>query len=196
MLAFLLGLFGNLLAAEFGAWCPHLAERLISSAAKGLPPSLQERMREEWSALLRDTHGDLSKLIVAISLYWKRSKIAEQCEDTTEPPISAELMDTLSDMEDAVFELTTRGMSVGEISNRLDANRTLVEYYKITCAQKLSGQTSQTTISRKDVAAFFSRHKHYRSTFNRLINHFRRQARWRNLERDQELLKRKQNKGW
>jgi hypothetical protein len=139
MLAFFLGLFGNLLAAEFGAWCPHLAEKLIAYTAKRLPASLQERMLEEWSALLNDTHGDLSKLVVAVSLYWKRSKIADQCEDTKESPISSVVMDTLSDMEDAVFEMTTQGMTVGEISNFLNANRTAVEYYKISCAGESKG---------------------------------------------------------
>ena len=34
MLAFFLGVFGNLLAAEFGAWCPHLAERRRHTAAQ------------------------------------------------------------------------------------------------------------------------------------------------------------------
>jgi regulatory LuxR family protein len=151
MLAFFLGLFGNLLAAEFGAWCPHLADKLIAYTAKRLPASLQERMLEEWSALLDDTHGDLSKLLVAVSLYWKRSKIADQCQDTAKFPIPSLIMDSLSDMEDAVFEMTTQGMTVGEISNFLNANRTAVEYYKLNCAQKLSGQT---TIGRMDVVTF------------------------------------------
>ena len=194
MLDFFLGLFGNLLAAEFGAWCPHLAGKLIAYTAKRLPASLQERMLEEWSALLDDTHGDLSKLVVAISLYWKRSKIADQCEDTEELPISSIVMDTLSDMEDTVFELTTQGMTVGEISNFLNANRTVVEYYKINCAQKLSGQT---TIGRKNVVTFFARHKYHRSIFNRLINQFRRERRWRNLERqNRQPPPLRRNGGW
>jgi len=194
MLAFFLGLFGNLLAAEFGAWCPHLAEKLIAYTAKRLPASLQERMLEEWSALLNDTHGDLSKLVVAVSLYWKRSKIADQCEDTKESPISSVVMDTLSNMEDAVFEMTTQGMTVGEISNFLNANRTAVEYYKISCAQKLSGQT---TIGRTDVVTFFARHKYHRSILNRLVNHFRRERSWRNLERqNRQPPSLRRNGGW
>jgi hypothetical protein len=188
MLAFFLGLFGNLVAAEFGAWCPHLAEKLIAYTAKRLPASLQERMLEEWSALLNDTRGDLSKLAVAVSLYWKRSKIADQCEDTEDSPLSSVAMDTLSDMEDAVFELTTQGMTVQEISNYLNANRTVVEYYKITCAQKLSGHP---TIGRKDVVTFFARHKYHRNILNRLVTHYRRERRWRNL--DQPL---RPNGGW
>jgi len=194
MLNFVLGLLGNLLAAEIGAWCPHLAKKLIANATKRLPASLQERMHEEWNALLNDTRGDLSKLVVASSLYWKRSKIADQCEDTAESPILPVLMDTLSDTEDAVFELTTRGMTVGEISNLLNLNRTLVEYNKITCAQKLSGQT---IIGRKDVVSFFVRYKYHRSTFRKLIIRFRRERSWRNLEmKNRQTSQWRHNGGW
>jgi hypothetical protein len=191
MIAFFLGLFGNLLAAEFGAWCPHLAEKLITHTAKRLPASLQERMLEEWSALLDDTRGDLSKLVVAVSLYLKRSKIADQCEGAAESPIPSAIMDTLSDKEDAVWELTARGMTVGEISNHLYLNRTVVEYYQITCAQKLSVQT---TIERKDVARLLARHKYSRSTFRKLISHVRRERSWRKLDRQTRRWRR--NGGW
>ena len=70
MLDFVLSLLGQLLGAEFGAKCPQIADKLIANAVQKLPASLQERMYEEWCAVLNDTPGDLSKLAVAISLYW------------------------------------------------------------------------------------------------------------------------------
>lgn len=194
MLNFVLSLLGNLLAAEFAAWCPHLAEKLVADAAKRLPAPLHERMLEEWSALLNDTHGDLSKLAVAISLYWKRSKIADQCDETAESPIPSVIMETLTDTEDAVWELTTRGMTVGEITIHLNLNRTAVEYNKITCAKKLSGHT---TIGREEVVSVFTRHKYCRSTFSKLVLRFRRERNWRNLgRRDRQTSKWRHNGGW
>jgi Bacterial sugar transferase len=77
---FLLGLFGNLLAAEIGAWCRGLAGQIVCATARKLPEKLQPRMLEEWSALLEDIPGDLSKLWMAISLYRKRSVLADECE--------------------------------------------------------------------------------------------------------------------
>lgn len=179
MLNFVIGILGNLFAAELGTWCRHLAGQLIVRAAKKLPDSLRERMREEWSALLDDTPGDVSKIAVAISLYWKRSKIADQCEDTAESSIPSALLDTLTDTESAVLEMTAQGMTVGEISIFLYHSRTSVEYYKIRCAEKLSGQPN---IGRKDVISFFAAgHKYSQSTFRKLISRFRRASRWRRL---------------
>lgn len=197
MLNFLVGLFGNLLAAELIAWCPDVAKKIISAAAKSIPRSMQQRMLEEWSALLDDTPGDLSKLWVAVSLYWKRGRIADQCEDTAVSPIPSALMDRLTDIEDAVLELTARGMTDGEISNFLYLNRTMVQYYKITCTEKLSGQT---TIGRKDFVRFFAAgHKYSRSTFRRLISHFRRVRSWHNLKMRNGEMRHgewKRNGGW
>jgi hypothetical protein len=85
-------------------------------------------------------------------------------------------------------------MTVGEISNLLNLNRTLVEYNKITCAQKLSGQT---IIGRKDVVSFFVRYKYHRSTFGKLIMRFRRERSWRNLEMRNRLTNQwRHNEGW
>lgn len=193
MLDFVLALLGQLLGAEFGAKCHQIANKLIANAAQKLPASLQERMHEEWCAVLNDTPGDLSKLAVAISLYWKRSKIGNQCEDVAAPPIPALAMDVLSDTEDAVFELTARGMSDGEISNQLGISRTAVEYNKITCAQKLSGQTS---IGRKDVISFFGRYKYDTNTYRRLILKLRRERAWRDWKMQNSHSKWKRNEGW
>jgi|GEM_PF-3026368 hypothetical protein len=193
MLDFVLSLLGQLLGAEFGAKCPQIADKLIANAVQKLPASLQERMYEEWCAVLNDTPGDLSKLAVAISLYWKRSKIGDQWEETAASQIPALAMDALSDTEDAVFELTARGMSNGEICNRLGINRTAVEYNKITCAQKLSGQTS---IGRKDVISFFGRYKYDSYTYRKLIIKLRRERAWREWKTQNSPSEWKRNGGW
>lgn len=192
MLNFLVGFLGNLLASELIAWCPRVARKIICAAAKSMPHSMQQRMLEEWNALLDDTHGDLSKLLVAFSLYWSRARIAGQCEGTAESTIPSLLMDTLTDTEDAVFELTALGKTDGEISNLLGLNRTAVDYYKINCAQKLSGQSN---IGRKDLVSFFSvGHKYSRNTLRRLISRYRRERNWRNFRISEEEWR--SNGGW
>ena len=96
-----------------------------------------------WSAVLNDTPGDWSKLGIAISLYWKRSEIADECDGATDTSIlfiSAPLTKT----EEAVLELIERGKNDVEISHYLDINITSVQYYKITSAEKLTGQSNIT----------------------------------------------------
>jgi len=181
MVNFLLGLLGKLLAAELSARCPEIAQKIISSAAKRLPHSLQHRMLEEWSALLDDTPGDLSKLCVAISLYWKRSKIADESEEAAESPVPTLVTDILTDSEEDIFVLVALGKTDGEISNLLDLNRTVVEYLKITSVQKLSGQSN---IGRKDLVSFLRTRRNYScSKFRSVIGHFRRARHWRYLKR-------------
>lgn len=75
---FFLSLFGNLMAAEVGALCRGLAQKIICATAQKLPDPLKSRMREEWSALLEDVPGDLSKLWMAISLYRKHSVLEDE----------------------------------------------------------------------------------------------------------------------
>ena len=192
MLNFLASLLGELLAADLIAWCPHVAKRVICAAAKSMPHSMQQRMLEEWSALLDDTHGGMSKLWVALSLYWYRGRIADQCEDTAGSTIPSLLMDTLTDTEDAVLELSAQGKTDGEISVFLNLNRTTVEYCKINCAEKLSGQSN---IGRKDLVSFFSAgHKYSRNKLRRLISRYRRERSWRNLRTSEGEWR--SNGGW
>lgn len=195
MLNFILGLLGNLLAAEIGAWCPHFAQKLIARAVSQLPISLAERMHEEWSALLNDTRGDLSKLAVAVSLYWKRSQIAEQWEneDVREVLLPPLVLQSLSETEAEVFELTTEGLSVGEITVLLSMNRTAIEYVQIMCARKLGAQTAP---GRNDVVNFFARTKYKQSELSKILSKFKRDRLWRRLERSNDYSHWKANQGW
>ncbi|MGE0645815.1 MAG: sugar transferase [Nitrospira sp.] len=88
---FLLGLVGNLLAAEIGAWCRDLAQKIVYSTARKLPEEHQPRMLEEWSALLEDIPGDLSKLWIAISLCRKSSVLANECEQLIDEPFPSQI---------------------------------------------------------------------------------------------------------
>jgi DNA-binding CsgD family transcriptional regulator len=196
MLNFIVGVLGNLIAAELIAWCPGAAKKIIYSAAKSVPLSMRQRMIEEWSALLDDTDGDLSKLWVAISLYWKRSKIGSQCEGAAELPIWSLQLDTLTITEEIVFALVMSGKSDGEVSVFLGLTRTTVEYYKNTCAEKLSGQSD---IRWKDfLSAYAGGHKYSRRTFRAacrtVIDHVRRERTWRTLTRRKGIWKR--NRRW
>lgn len=65
----ILGLLGNVLAGEFAAWSPKLANKLISYTVTKVPDEMKERLAEEWCALLNDTPGGISKLMRAISTF-------------------------------------------------------------------------------------------------------------------------------
>lgn len=66
MAEFLLGLLGNLLAAEIGEWLPRLSFCILKYSLKKVPPELSERLSEEWHAVLIDTPGGFSKVKCAI----------------------------------------------------------------------------------------------------------------------------------
>ncbi len=56
-----------LLLAEFGDWCPWLAEHLVRWSARMLGnPAARLRYEEEWAANLNEVPGKLSRLAAAI----------------------------------------------------------------------------------------------------------------------------------
>jgi lipopolysaccharide/colanic/teichoic acid biosynthesis glycosyltransferase len=63
------GVLLNVLGDEVTAWLPRLARWLVRRHASHLQQPLQERMREEWEALLADTPGHLSKVSRALDLF-------------------------------------------------------------------------------------------------------------------------------
>jgi hypothetical protein len=63
---FLLGLLGNLLAAEIRDWLPRLSLRILKYSLKQVPTELSERLSEEWHAVLIDNPGGFSKVKCAI----------------------------------------------------------------------------------------------------------------------------------
>jgi hypothetical protein len=188
---FLLGLFGNLLAAEIGAWCRGLAGQIVCATARKLPEKLQPRMREEWSALLEDIPGDLSKLWMAISLYRKRSKLTEECEECIQqslPPLLG--LDTLTGIERAVFDLNIEGKTNGQISYLLGVDEITVQYRTITAVQKLTGQSS---VGRDEMLKFLGARKNPRNQTKGILRRFRREMGWCQMKRDGGM---KRNGGW
>ena len=51
---------------ELKAWMPWIIDRLIDRAVQQLPADDQERYDEEWRSHVRETPGDVGKLIEAI----------------------------------------------------------------------------------------------------------------------------------
>lgn len=83
LLAFIFGfcallgaVFSKILADEFKAWAPWLVARIIAFAAMQMPKDERERVREEWSAWVRDVPGDLGKIFAAIGFVWGAVRIA------------------------------------------------------------------------------------------------------------------------
>lgn len=56
----------QLLADEFEAWAPHIANKLIRLAVSRLPERNRERMREEWHSHLDEIPGQIGKIVAAI----------------------------------------------------------------------------------------------------------------------------------
>jgi hypothetical protein len=82
---FLLGLLGNLLAAEIGEWLPRLSFCILKYSLKKLPPELSERLSEEWHAVLIDIPGGFSKVKCAIGFLWGIPRIRHEFYLPDEP---------------------------------------------------------------------------------------------------------------
>ncbi len=185
MLNFLLGLFGNLLAAEVGAWCRDLAQKIVCVTAQRLPEKLQSRMLEEWSALLDDIPGDLTKLWMAISLYRQRSVLADECEKLIDEPLPSLVgMETLTKIEHEVFTLLVEGKTTQQIRHILNIDTFWIEYWTITSVQKLTGQSN---IGRTDLLKFLGAIKIHRNKVKEIVRRIRREMRWYRLIRTRGL---------
>ncbi|WP_343227775.1 hypothetical protein [Rhizobium laguerreae] len=68
LVALIVPAVSRLLSDEYKEWRPHLVRKVIRFSVRFLPQSERGRYEEEFSAHIEDTPGDLSKLIVALSL--------------------------------------------------------------------------------------------------------------------------------
>ena len=120
MLNLLLGLLGSILAKELGEWAPNLADKILVHTARRAPPPYDERLLEEWRALLADTPGDLGKLLRAISLYWCRGDLLGQCKDdaASRPESNIEGI-RLSVRETSILDLVAKGKTNKDIAQAL-----------------------------------------------------------------------------
>lgn len=66
LIAFLVGVVGNLLASEIYDYCGIASARIIERAVALLPKDDQQRYREEWSSHSEDCAGQLSRLVHAL----------------------------------------------------------------------------------------------------------------------------------
>jgi lipopolysaccharide/colanic/teichoic acid biosynthesis glycosyltransferase len=87
---FLLGLLGNMLAAEIGEWLPKLSLYILKHSLSRVPPELSDRLSEEWHAVLTDTPGGISKLRCAMGFLLASPRIRHEFYLPNEPfkPIS------------------------------------------------------------------------------------------------------------
>jgi lipopolysaccharide/colanic/teichoic acid biosynthesis glycosyltransferase len=69
----------NVLASEVYSWLPRIARELIRFHVSRLPASIQERMSEEWEALLLDTPGHAAKFVVAADLFRAVPRLRHAC---------------------------------------------------------------------------------------------------------------------
>jgi lipopolysaccharide/colanic/teichoic acid biosynthesis glycosyltransferase len=78
LFAVLIAVLPSLIAGEIRAWLPHLARRLVCSAALRLPPSARDRYRKEWLAELAAWEDrPLSALAKAAHLRWNANVVRE-----------------------------------------------------------------------------------------------------------------------
>lgn len=68
--------FSKILAEEFKAWAPTIASYLVRLAVCRLPKDERDRYREEWSAHIQDTPGDIGKIASACGLIVAAIRIA------------------------------------------------------------------------------------------------------------------------
>jgi len=87
---FLLGILGNMLAAEIGKWIPKLSLYILKHSLSRVPPELSDRLSEEWYAVLTDTPGGISKLRCAMGFLLASPRIRHEFYLPDEPfkPIS------------------------------------------------------------------------------------------------------------
>ena len=65
VLAFILGIAGSVIAAEFFAWLPCLRKALLAIAIYCVPKHYKSRLAEEWESHLDEIPGELIKTLVA-----------------------------------------------------------------------------------------------------------------------------------
>jgi DNA-binding CsgD family transcriptional regulator len=149
MLEFILGLLGNLLATELGAWAPNLADKIIAHTARRVPPPHDQRLLEEWRALLADTPGDLGKLMLAVSLYWSREDLREECEDDAiSRHVSMPEVTGLSPREMTILHWVKEGKTNWEIGLILGISHRTVQFHLESIKMKLHTTSRTQTVAR------------------------------------------------
>ena len=83
LVTIVLGVVGGLLAAEIYDRLSNTSAWLVRFHSSRLPADLQDRLQEEWLAVLDETTGNLSKFIFAVDL--RRARLRITSETSTRP---------------------------------------------------------------------------------------------------------------
>ena len=81
----------KILADEFKAWAPALANAILRWSVSQLPKDRRDRFREEWAAHIAEVPGDLSRVITAARMFVAARRIA-RCADTSCPDLQSACM--------------------------------------------------------------------------------------------------------
>ena len=65
----------QLLAEEFKAWVPTIADHMIRFAVSRVPPQLRKRLNEEWHSHIDEIPGTITKLVVAFGFVFASRSI-------------------------------------------------------------------------------------------------------------------------
>jgi len=150
---FLLGLLGNLLAAEIRDWLPRISLCILRYSLKKVPKELSERLSEEWYAVLIDIPGGFSKVRCAIGFLLACPRVRHEFYLPDEPfnPVAFRTIRALDAIFSAVGLLffipylilipfiilvTSRGpILVSEIQLRNDGSPFLAYWFRTTVAR-------------------------------------------------------------
>jgi dsRNA-specific ribonuclease len=119
-----------LLLAEFGDWCPWLAERIVGWSARRLGrPAVRIRYEEEWLANLKEVPGKLSRLAAALQyamsvprMRWSLRNAASAARD----PAHAELVSAMNiELGSAMLEHALTHRSFASKNGGLPTNERL-----------------------------------------------------------------------
>ena len=86
------------LTDEIKAWTPWIIELLIHAAVAKLPESERDRLHEEWHSDIRDTPGELGKLVVAVGFVLAALKISHDIGNDFRTNLFAEKTKRVLDM--------------------------------------------------------------------------------------------------
>lgn len=134
----------RLLVDDLKAWLPRTVEELVKRAVRRLPEAHRERLSEEWGSYLNDVPGDLSKLFIALSLFYGAANVAREIETAVEER-EAEILQ----MQQAIEKLEQGRLMLGRafvLCDDLDSLRDQIEVQglqQVEGLQHIAGRSAQ-----------------------------------------------------
>lgn len=78
MLTVLGAICAKILADEFKAWAPMVANKIVAAAVQALPSELRGRFSEEWQSHINDVPGDVGKIVVACGFLFAALRLTNE----------------------------------------------------------------------------------------------------------------------